>query len=228
MVCGKKMEADSTACALMIAVANATPNIKKKCASLCIMFKWIFRMLFKLKGWKLNTESIYNYKQSVVIAAPHTSNWDGVLMVAAFDKMQLPIKFTLKKEWFRFPYGSIARSVGGISIDRTPKKPGDARPSMTEAIADLFKQHDVLHIAFTPEGTRSLRTEWKMGFYHAAKLANVPILLGYLDYKTKIAGIGKVLIPSDNMEQDLREIMAFYKNINGCYPEEFSVDLRYI
>lgn len=55
-----------------------------------------------------------------------------------------------------------------------------------------------------------------------------PILLGYLDYKDKIAGIGKVIIPSDNMEQDLREIMAFYKDISGCHPEKFSVDLRYI
>ena len=192
------------------------------------MFKWIFLQLFKLKGWKLNTNTIYNYKQSVMIAAPHTSNWDGVLMVAAFDIMKLPIKFTLKKEWFRFPFGKIARAMGGIAIDRTPKKAGEARPSMTEAIANLFKENEILHIAFTPEGTRSLRTEWKMGFYHAAKMANVPILLGYLDYKDKIAGIGKVIIPSDNMEQDLREIMAFYKDISGCHPEKFSVDLRYI
>lgn len=192
------------------------------------MFKWIFLRLFKLKGWKLNTDAIHNYKQSVVIAAPHTSNWDGVLMVAAFDIMKLPVKFTLKKEWFRFPFGNIARALGGIAIDRTPKKPGEARPSMTEAIASLFKTNPILHIAFTPEGTRSKRTEWKMGFYHAAKMANVPILLGYLDYKTKIAGIGKVIIPSDDMEKDLREITAFYKDITPCHPEKFSVDLRYI
>ena len=80
------------------------------------MIKWIFLQLFKLKGWKLKTETIYDYKQSVVIAAPHTSNWDGVLMVAAFDIMKLPIKFTLKKEWFRFPFGNGASSDAMLTL----------------------------------------------------------------------------------------------------------------
>lgn len=184
-------------------------------------------MIFKLKGWKLKTEAIKGIDQSITIASPHTSNWDMIIAKAAFDLMGLPMKFTLKKEWFRFPFKRIMINLGGLAIDRTPKKPGDPRPSMVEAMADLFKQHKVLHIMVTPEGTRSLRTEWKTGFWHTAKMANVPILCGYLDYENKIAGIGKIIYPGD-LEKDMREIMQFYKDIKGKNPENFSPDLRYL
>jgi 1-acyl-sn-glycerol-3-phosphate acyltransferase len=191
------------------------------------MLRWIFRLIFKLNGWKLRTDSIKGIDQSIVIAAPHTSNWDVVYSTAAFDFMGLPIKFTLKKEWFRFPFNSMVTNLGGIAIDRSPKKSGEARKSAVEAMADLFKQHKVLHIMVTPEGTRSKRTEWKTGFWHTAKMANVPILCGYLDYKNKVAGIGKIIYPTD-LEKDMREIAEFYKDIQGKFPEKFSVDLRYV
>jgi 1-acyl-sn-glycerol-3-phosphate acyltransferase len=192
------------------------------------MVQWLFKIIFKLKGWALKTEAIKGIKQSIVIAAPHTSNWDTVMSLAAFDLMELPVKFTLKKEWFKFPFKRIMRNLGGIPIDRTPKKEGEKRPSMVEAMADLFKQYEILHIMVTPEGTRALRTEWKTGFWHTAKMAHVPILCGYLDYKNKIAGIGKIIYPSESLEKDMREIMQFYKNIEGKNPEKFSLDLRYI
>lgn len=192
------------------------------------MLIWIFRMIFKLTGWKLKTEMIHQYPQSVTIAAPHTSNWDLIYSLAAFDLMGLKVRFTLKKEWFRFPFKRIMTGFGGISIDRSPKQPGEKRLSLVEAMANLFKENKELHIMVTPEGTRSLRTEWKTGFYYTAKAAGVPILCGYLDYKNKVAGIGKVVFPSDNMEADLREIMNFYKDIQGKHPENFSLDKRYI
>ncbi|MEZ4916679.1 MAG: hypothetical protein R2836_06800 [Chitinophagales bacterium] len=113
-------------------------------------------------------------------------------------------------------------------INRTPKKEGEERPSTVQAMANMFKENDKIAVMVTPEGTRSKRTEWKTGFYHVAKLAGVPIALGFLDYKKKLAGVGKVLYPSDDMEKDMREIMSFYKNITGKHPEKFSVDLRYV
>ena len=117
--------------------------------------------------------------------------------------------------------------MGGIGIDRSPRKPGEERLSMTEAMADLFKKHQRLAVMVTPEGSRSLRTEWKTGFYYVAKMADVPIALGYLDYAKKEAGVGMMVHPSDDMESDLRKIMAFYRDIGPKYPEKFSVDLRY-
>lgn len=191
------------------------------------MLIWIFKMIFKIKGWKLKTEMIKDYPQSVTIAAPHTSNWDLIIALAAFDLMNLKVKFTVKKEWFRFPFKKIMHNFGGIAIDRTPKTQGEQRLSIVEAMANLFKEHKELHIMVTPEGTRSLRKEWRTGFYHTARLAGVPILCGYLDYEKKIAGIGKIIHPSDNMEADLRAIMDFYKNITPKFPEKYSTDLRY-
>lgn len=191
------------------------------------MLRWIFKLIFKLNGWKLKTELIHDIPQSITIAAPHTSNWDLIYSLAAFNLMELPVRFTVKKEWFRFPFTTMMRRFGGIAINRSPKKEGEQRLSIVEAMANLFKENSTLHIMVTPEGTRSLRTEWKTGFYHTAKLANVPILCGYLDYKNKIAGIGKIIYPSSNMEQDLKEIMQFYNTIQGKNPEQFSVDLRY-
>ena len=190
------------------------------------MIRKIFVFIFKILVWKLQTEAIKEFKKSIVIAAPHTANMDLVIARAAFDLMHLPVKFTVKKEWIRFPFKSIMLGMGGIGIDRTPKKPGDPRPSMVEAMVNLFNENDELHIMVTPEGTRSKRTEWKTGFWHTAKMANVPILLGYLDYKNKVAGIGKIIYPTD-LEKDMRTMMEFYKDITPCHPEKFSVDLRY-
>ncbi|MCB9032695.1 MAG: 1-acyl-sn-glycerol-3-phosphate acyltransferase [Chitinophagales bacterium] len=188
---------------------------------------WIFRWLFKLKGWKLQTEMIHQYKQSIVLAAPHTSNWDAIIALAAFSLMGLKVRFTLKKEWFRFPFKRMMTNLGGIAIDRTPKKVGEERLSMVDAMVNLFNENKDLHIMITPEGTRSLRTEWKTGFYYAAHKAKVPILCGYLDYKKKIAGIGKIIDSSLPLEECMKQMMDFYKTINGKFPEKFSVDKRY-
>lgn len=179
-------------------------------------------------GWKMNPAIPKEVGRCVMIAAPHTSNWDLIHMMGGYYDMKIPIKFTIKKEWFKFPFNLVIGPLGGIAIDRTPKKPGDPRPSTVEAMAGLFKENEILSVAVTPEGTRSLRKEWKTGFWHTAKLAGVPICLGYLDYAKKEAGVGKTIWPSDDMEKDMREIMAFYKTITPCHPELFSLDERYI
>ncbi len=192
-----------------------------------IMVRWIFKVIFKALGWKLKTEAIVGIKQSITIAAPHTANMDLPIAKAAFDLMGLPLRFTVKQEWVRFPFKRIMLNLGAIAINRTPKNPGEERPSMTEAMANLFKENPELHVMVTPEGTRSLRTQWKTGFWYTAKMANVPILLGYLDYKNKVAGIGKIIYPT-NLEDDMRTMMEFYKDITPCHPEKFSLDERYI
>lgn len=192
-----------------------------------IMIRWIFKVIFKALGWKLKTEAIVGIKQSITIAAPHTANMDLPIAKAAFDLMGLPLRFTVKQEWVRFPFKRIMLNLGAIAINRTPKNPGEERPSMTEAMANLFKENPELHVMVTPEGTRSLRTQWKTGFWYTAKMANVPILLGYLDYKNKVAGIGKIIYPT-NLEDDMRTMMEFYKDITPCHPEKFSLDERYI
>ncbi len=118
--------------------------------------------------------------------------------------------------------------MGGIGIDRSPKKEGQARASMVQLMADLFKEHPHLVMLVTPEGTRAKQENWKTGFYHIAMTAGVPIALAYMDYKKKRAGVGKIIYPTGNYEQDMQEIMQFYANIEPKFPENFSVDVRYL
>lgn len=188
----------------------------------------IAKIFLKLIGWRVQEVMPKGIERCVIIASPHTSNWDFPIAKAAFSIMKIPLRFTIKDSLFKFPYNLIFGPLGGIPINRAPKKAGEERQSTVQAMADLFKEQNELAVMVTPEGTRTLRTEWKTGFYHVAKSAGVPIALGFLDYKEKLAGVGKVIYPSDDMEKDLREIMEFYKDINGKHPEKFSVDIRYI
>lgn len=190
------------------------------------MLKAFCRFIFKITGWKLDENVPPEIKRCIVLAAPHTSNWDFVYAMAAFKIYGFKIRYTIKKEWMRFPFSLITKPLGGIGIDRSPKMPGEARISHTEAMINLFKENRDLIIMITPEGSRSRRTEWKTGFWYVAKAADVPICLGYLDYEKKIAGIGKTFHATD-METDLRTIMQFYKPLHGKHPQDFSIDLNY-
>lgn len=181
--------------------------------------KWIF----DLTGWKALVPPADNPEKYIIVAAPHTSNWDFWYTMATFAIHKMPVKFTIKKEWMRFPFNLIMKPLGAIAIDRTARTSGAGRPSLTEAMVDLFKQHERLILVITPEGTRKRNNKWKTGFYHVAKAAGVPICPGFVDYQKKITGIGKPIYPSD-YKNDMQELMAFFKSIHPRYPENFSID----
>jgi 1-acyl-sn-glycerol-3-phosphate acyltransferase len=191
------------------------------------MGKIISKLIFWIFGWKFKDHVGGGYNRAVMIAAPHTSNWDLLFARCAFFLMNIPVRYTVKNDWMRFPFNLIFGPLGAIGIDRSPKVLGQERQSMTEAMIDLFRKNKELVIMVTPEGTRALRTKWKTGFYHVAVGAKVPIALGYLDYKNKIAGVGKILCPSGDMQKDMKEIMAFYKDIPPKHLKLFSIDLDY-
>lgn len=184
------------------------------------------RFFFKISGWTLKTELLKEVKRCVILASPHTSNWDFIYARAAFDLYDVPVRFTVKKEFNFFPFSIILNALGAIWIDRSPKKPGEKRQSMVQVMTDIFKEHEEIAVMVTPEGTRSLRTKWKTGFYHVAKNAGVPLCLGYVDFAKKEAGVGGPIYPTD-FEKDMREIAAFYKTKGARHPEKFSVDLDF-
>lgn len=193
------------------------------------MYRSLFCSFADSQGWTFKGDHLSQHRRAVVIAAPHTSNWDLVYTLVAFEKIGLPVRFTVKKFWMSFPQGLLIRPLGGIGIDRSPKEGNTERISMVDAMINLFDETPGdLAIVVTPEGTRGKRTEWRSGFYHVAKGAGVPILLGYLDYEKKEAGVGKVIHPSGDFEADMKEITAFYKDIHGRNPELFSVDTRFL
>lgn len=192
------------------------------------MLKALSRVAFKAQGWTIAGQELISDRRCVVIAAPHTSNWDMIFTVAAFDMLNLPVRFTIKDSWMKFPFGLIMEPAGGIAIDRRPRSETGDRPSMVDAMTQLFADRPgELALIVTPEGTRSITTRWKSGFYHVAQRANVPIVLGYLDYEKREAGVGKVIHPSGDFEADMRDISDFYRTISAKHPEKFSLDQRF-
>jgi 1-acyl-sn-glycerol-3-phosphate acyltransferase len=191
---------------------------------------WIFRLIFKWNGWRLDDALMINEdaNKCVMTAAPHTSNWDLIYCLAAFDMMKIPVRFTIKKEWFKFPLNLIIRPLGGIPIDRSPKDANSPRKSAVEAMADLFENRDRLCVLVTPEGTRKRVDKWKTGFYYTALKAGVPIFCGYLDYKNKEAGIGLKVVPTGDIKTDMKKILDFYATKTPKFPEKFALDKEYM
>jgi 1-acyl-sn-glycerol-3-phosphate acyltransferase len=187
------------------------------------MIRQICLFIFKLTGWKADDNIPPQTNKCIIIAAPHTSNWDFWYCMATFAIYRLPIRFTVKKEWMRFPFSLLMKPLGGIAIDRSPRGPENIRPSFVEAMTNLFDTHQKLIIVITPEGTRSRNDTWKTGFFHVAKAARVPICLGYVDYEKKITGITHPFEVT-NYEEDMKKIMAFYQTIEAKYPNDFAID----
>ncbi|SEL85509.1 1-acyl-sn-glycerol-3-phosphate acyltransferase [Acinetobacter sp. DSM 11652] len=191
------------------------------------MFEKFAEQSLNALGWEIDNHWSLDLDQCVMIAAPHTSNWDALYARLALKALGVNVRITIKDSYMKFPFGPFVRAMGGIGINRRPKKEGEERPSMVQLMADLFKDHPKLVMLVTPEGTRSKQKKWKTGFYHVAITANVPIALAYMDYSQKKCGVGKIIYPTGDIEVDMAEIMEFYSKISAKFPEKFSVDQRY-
>ena len=167
-------------------------------------------------GWKLSG-SIPAAKKYVLIAAPHTSNWDYVIGQLFLMSMGMEAKIMIKKELFYFPLGSLLRALGGIPVDR------EGKTDIVDQMIRQFELNDLFILSITPEGTRKRVTEWKTGFHRIATGANVPVLPGFFDYKKKIVGTGDLFHLSGNLDKDMARIKEFYRGINPKFPEKFSV-----
>ena len=166
-------------------------------------------------GWHVEG-GVPDVKKAVVVAAPHTTNWDLPFTLAVAWTLGIRIRWVGKHTLFRFPFGPMMRALGGVSVDRR-----GSHDAVT-AIAELMKQHDELLLVVPPEGTRDRADRWKTGFYYIALAADVPIVLGFLDYQRKCGGLGHVFRPSGVLEDDLAALRAFYANIRGKYPQNES------
>lgn len=182
------------------------------------MKKTIGKLFYKLKGWKLDvTVPVDNISKCVLVAAPHTTNWDFFYTIFAFWDLGIPLKFFIKDSWTKPWYGFLIKNLGGIGINR------QQRSNMVDYAADLLKNNENLYMLNTPEGSRSRAEKWKTGFYYIAKEANVPIVLAYCDYEKKMAGIGKVIsIENKTKVEVLIEIEDFYRNVKGKFPENYN------
>ncbi|MCB1670855.1 MAG: lysophospholipid acyltransferase family protein [Gammaproteobacteria bacterium] len=176
------------------------------------LLRLIAILVLRLMGWKAIGKEISNPKL-VLIGAPHTSNWDFPLMLLVVLKLRLKVFWMGKNSLFRFPFGGLMRWLGGIPIDRS--KSNNVVQQMTEEYA----RQTELVVLIPPEGTRSKVERWKTGFYHIARNAGVPILLGYVDAPKKEAGLADFFTPSDDLERDMQAIRDFYADKGGLKPE---------
>ncbi len=165
----------------------------------------------KLTGWRMQGDWPAIEKM-VLVAAPHTSNWDGLNMLAAAGYYRIRLRWMGKKSLTKGPFGWLIKALGCVPIDRS------ANNDVVKTMAEAFGAEDRMVLAIPPEGTRSRVSEWKSGFYHIAVAAGVPIVLSVLDYKRKTMSIAAVIHPSGNYEADLPIIRAYYAYAVGKHP----------
>ncbi len=177
--------------------------------------------VFKICGWRFIGESTKEMQKCVMAVAPHTSVWDFVWGRLGLWVLQLNAKFLIKKEFFSFPFGGLLKKLGGIPVDR------GKRNNLVETAVEMFRKSKKLTIVITPEATRHLTHRWKKGFYEIALKANVPIVMAFVDYEKKEAGVGPIIYPTGNYEEDLKKMEAFYMNVGAKYPDNFNLSKMY-
>ncbi|MBW1892552.1 MAG: lysophospholipid acyltransferase family protein [Deltaproteobacteria bacterium] len=175
----------------------------------------IARFLMFCTKWK-SSGTLPNIRKFVLIAAPHTSNWDlFYTLLVAFD-LKANIYWMGKDAIFKKPFGHLMRWLGGMPINRSKSN------NIVEQSIELFHQSDRLILTVPPSGTRRRVTYWKTGFYHIANGASVPIVMGFLDYRLRTGGIGPLVQPTGDITRDMQVISSFYADITGKYPIQMS------
>lgn len=180
------------------------------------MLQQLSKKILELFGWRVNSIELPPNKY-VILGAPHTSNWDFPLALLTIAATGLKFSWGAKHSLFFFPLGFFFKKIGGIPVNRK------IRNDFLNVVLKNFREKENFAVAIAPEGTRSFTDHWKCGFYQVAVEARANIALGYLDFTTKTIGVGAIIEPSGNLEQDFRKIECFYKDKTGKYPEKQSI-----
>lgn len=172
--------------------------------------------ILKLFGWQVDISPLPPEK-CVICVAPHTSNWDFPLGYAAYLSIGRRANFLIKESWFFFPLNYFFKALGGIPVPR------ERGASLTDNIIRRFKSRDYMNLAVTPEGTRSANLKWRRGFLYIANGADVPVLLGVIDYKSKRIRIHNSFKTSGDIVSDMEYVKDFYRHYGNVakYPEKF-------
>ncbi len=167
----------------------------------------------KVAGWEFDRSNLPEHKKFVLIANPHTSNWDLPFMLGCSYLGGLRISWLGKHTLFRGAGRAFFSWLGGVPVDRTAPK------GMVQQVADVIRARDKIALAVPPAGTRAKTDGWKTGFYYIALEAGVPIIPSYLDWGAKRAGFGPAFIPTGDIEADFEVFRKFYEGMKGKYPE---------
>lgn len=167
-----------------------------------------------LLGWRL-VGRIPDLKKLIAIGAPHTSNWDWILVMLSAYALGLRISWLAKKSVFDSPAGGLMRYFGGVPVDRSGPQ------GIVGQSVERLKDADKLLLCITPEGTRSRVNQWKRGFYYIALEGGVPITLVSFDFGNKIVGFGPTIYPTGDIEGDIGYIQGLYSTVEPRHPEKY-------
>ncbi len=173
-------------------------------------------LLYRHWGWTKEI-TVDHPDKYIICLAPHTSNKDFLLGQLYAHAEGWKINFLMKKEWFFWPLGPIFKRMGGIPVYRSK------HTSMTDNLAETAKRAETFRLCITPEGTRSLNPEWKKGFYFVALKAQIPVLLYGVDYEKRLIQCTKSMIPTGDVEKEMKEIKLYFKDFKGKRPELFTI-----
>ena len=185
--------------------------------------KKLWTSLARLFGWKFDipdAATVERLHHCVLVEAPHTSIYDFLLGAACMWKMNLNGRFFIKKEFFVFPLRRFLRRYGALPIDR-----GNRSNHMVDKAVETLNNENNITIVITPEGTRKKVKRWKRGFYEIAMQANVPIAVTYINYKTRVMGVGPLIEPSGDFNADMLRILDFYNNVSPRNADGWDLEL---
>jgi 1-acyl-sn-glycerol-3-phosphate acyltransferase len=176
----------------------------------------ISRVMLKIIRWRVIGSLPEGQRKYVLIVAPHTSNWDFILFIFAVSVLRLQPSVLIKSTLFVGPLGWFLRYCGAIPVNRTQAN------SLVDYIAGIYAERDEFVLIITPEGTRSANPNWKRGFHHVARKAEVPVLVVYVDSAIRTIGIEGLMDPSDDVDADIRQLKQFYDSKGGLKPENYA------
>ena len=172
------------------------------------------RWLLQTLGWKLEGARP-EHDRYVLIAVPHTSNWDFLLMLAFAAAFNIKVTWMAKHSLFFPPMGWIMRAMGGMPIVRHENR------NVVDSMVEVFSTLPELVLVVPAEGTRQGTAHWESGFYHIARQAGVPIVPSFLDFGGKRGGFGPALVTSGDVRADMQYFRDFYQGMKGKFPDKF-------
>lgn len=170
-------------------------------------------------GWRVEGK-LPHFPKYVLVGAPHTSNLDFLLFLGVIFHLKANVKFMGKAELFRNPFGWFFYWCGGIPVDRKKSQ------GLVEQMVDACERSDEFILTIAPEGTRHYVSEWKMGFYHIAKKAEIPIAMAIIDGANKVVRVGQVFHLTENMDADIKAIKAHFAGMAGINARKKYITLK--
>ena len=174
--------------------------------------RWLAEKYLLWRGWEFVGEEP-PFPKFLAVAAPHTSNYDFVVFLAVARHFRIPARVIGKSSLVRWPFGRLMRRLGVIPVDR------DTGQGLVGQMVEEYAAADRMALVIAPEGTRRTVPHWRTGFHRIAAAAGVPIVMTFLDYRNKRAGVGPIIEPTTDIDSDMEKIRAFYEGMEGRRPE---------